>query len=112
MINLLQKRSLLPAIVFTFSKKRCEDYALSISNLDLSAGSSEKSEIHVFYERSLARLKDDDRGLPQLVRMKELLIRGIAVHHSGLLPILKEVVEILFMRGFIKVLFATETFAM
>lgn len=44
--------------------------------------------------------------------MKELCVRGFAVHHSGILPILKEVVELLFQRGFVKILFATETFAM
>jgi len=38
--------------------------------------------------------------------------RGVGVHHGGLLPILKEMVEILFGRGLVKVLFATETFAM
>ncbi|CAD6947079.1 unnamed protein product, partial [Tilletia controversa] len=44
--------------------------------------------------------------------MRELLSRGIGVHHGGLLPIVKGVVEILFQRGLVKVLFATETFAM
>jgi hypothetical protein len=44
--------------------------------------------------------------------MKDLLQRGIGVHHGGLLPILKEIVEILFSRQLAKVLFATETFAM
>ncbi len=44
--------------------------------------------------------------------MTELLKRGIGIHHSGVLPILKEVVELLFQRGFVKLLFATETFAM
>lgn len=44
--------------------------------------------------------------------MRDLLSRGIGVHHGGLLPIVKEVVEILFSRGVVKVLFATETFAM
>lgn len=44
--------------------------------------------------------------------MKDLLSRGIGVHHGGLLPILKEIVEILFSRQLAKVLFATETFAM
>jgi len=44
--------------------------------------------------------------------MRELLSRGIGVHHGGLLPLVKEVVEILFSRGVVKVLFATETFAM
>jgi antiviral helicase SKI2 len=44
--------------------------------------------------------------------MRDLLSRGIGVHHGGLLPIVKEVVEILFARGLVKILFATETFAM
>ena len=44
--------------------------------------------------------------------MQDLLKRGIGVHHSGILPILKEVVEMLFQEGCVKLLFATETFAM
>lgn len=44
--------------------------------------------------------------------MQEHCKRGFAVHHSGILPIIKEVVEILFQKGFVKILFATETFAM
>jgi superfamily II RNA helicase len=53
-----------------------------------------------------------DKKLPQIARMRDLLSRGIGVHHGGLLPIVKEVVELLFARGLVKVLFATETFAM
>ena len=63
-------------------------------------------------EKSLARLKTDDKQLPQIRRIRELLSRGIAVHHGGLLPIVKECVEILFAKTLVKVLFATETFAM
>lgn len=44
--------------------------------------------------------------------MREMLMRGIGVHHGGLLPIIKEMVEMLFARGLVKILFATETFAM
>ncbi|KAI8839115.1 antiviral helicase [Chytriomyces cf. hyalinus JEL632] len=111
-IGLLKKRGLLPVIVFSFSKRKCEEYANALVNLDLTAGSGEKSEIHVFIEKSLARLKGTDRQLPQVLRIRDLLSRGIAVHHGGLLPIIKEMVEILFTRGLVKVLFATETFAM
>ena len=53
-----------------------------------------------------------DRELPQLTKLQVILQKGIAVHHGDLLPIAKEVVEILFSDGLIKVLFATETFAM
>jgi superfamily II RNA helicase len=50
--------------------------------------------------------------LLQVLRIQELLQRGIGVHHAGLLPIVKEVVELLFCRGLLKLLFSTETFAM
>ena len=112
LITMLKTKKLLPVIIFSFSKKKCEDYSRSLANVDLTNGAAEKSEIHVFFERSVACLKGSDKELPQVLRMKELVSRGIAIHHGGLLPILKEVVEILFTRGLVKVLFATETFAM
>ena len=55
-------------------------------------------------------LPEADRELPQIKNILPLLKRGIGIHHSGLLPILKEIIEILFQEGFLKVLFATETF--
>ena len=51
------------------------------------------------------------KTLPQYHELEQLLLKGVAYHHSGLLPVLKEIVEILFGRGLLKVLFATETFA-
>ena len=57
-------------------------------------------------------LKGTDRELPQVRNIRESLKRGIGTHHGGLLPIVKEMVEMLFARGLVKVLFATETFAM
>lgn len=111
LVSHLRKEDLLPGCVFVFSKKRCEENADSLSNQDFS-NASEKSLIHMFIEKSLTRLKPEDRTLPQILRLRELLSRGIAVHHGGLLPIMKEVVEILFARSLVKVLFATETFAM
>ena len=57
-------------------------------------------------------LSDDDKHLPQVDNILPLLRRGIGIHHGGLLPILKEVVEILFQAGLVKVLFSTETFSM
>lgn len=107
----LRKEDLLPACIFVFSKKRCEDNADSLSSLDYCTA-AERSAIHMTIEKSIARLKPEDRELPQIRRIRELLSRGFAVHHGGMLPILKEVVEILFARGLVKVLFATETFAM
>eukprot|EP00963_Diacronema_lutheri_P011905 scaffold1501_cov352-Pavlova_lutheri.AAC.48 len=111
LIGMLKKKELLPAVFFVFSKKKCEGCAEKLESMDLSTG-AEKVEIHQFFDRCMSRLNEEDRKLPQLVRMKDMLKRGMAVHHAGLLPIVKEVVEILFCRGLIKVLFSTETFAM
>ncbi|KAL8939692.1 MAG: hypothetical protein Q9211_002621 [Gyalolechia sp. 1 TL-2023] len=111
LVQHLRKYELLPACIFVFSKKRCEENADALSNLDFCTA-SEKSAIHMTIERSIARLKPEDRRLPQIRRLRELLSRGVAVHHGGLLPIVKEIVEILFAKTLVKVLFATETFAM
>ncbi|KAF7833739.1 DExH-box ATP-dependent RNA helicase DExH11 isoform X2 [Senna tora] len=111
LINKLSKKSLLPVVIFCFSKNRCDKSADNMTGTDLTS-SSEKSEIRVFCDKAFSRLKGSDRNLPQVVRVQSLLRRGIGVHHAGLLPIVKEVVEMLFCRGVIKVLFSTETFAM
>ncbi|KIL00999.1 hypothetical protein PAXRUDRAFT_762342 [Paxillus rubicundulus Ve08.2h10] len=114
LLSHLQKKGLLPVVVFTFSKKKCEENAATLTNADL-CNSIEKSEVHVSMEKAFSRLKGSDKKLPQISKMRDLLSRGIGVHHGGLLPIVKEascVVEILFARGLVKILFATETFAM
>jgi len=111
LVQYLKKETLLPACIFVFSKKRCEENADALSNQDFCTA-TEKSAIHMIIEKSIARLKPEDRVLPQIVRLRDLLGRGIAVHHGGLLPIVKEVVEMLFAQTLVKVLFATETFAM
>lgn len=110
-VQYLRKEDLLPCCIFVFSKKRCEENADALSNIDY-CNATEKSAVHMTIERSIARLTPEDRVLPQILRLRELLSRGIAVHHGGMLPIVKEVVEILFAKGLVKILFATETFAM
>ncbi|ETV69679.1 hypothetical protein H257_14698 [Aphanomyces astaci] len=110
-IRLLQDKTLLPVVVFAFSKRMCEESANRLAGMDLSS-SSERSEIHVFCAASISRLQGTDQQLPQVLQVRDMLLRGIGVHHGGLLPILKEMVEILFGRGLVKVLFSTETFAM
>jgi antiviral helicase SKI2 len=108
---MLQQSQLLPVVSFTFSRKRCDDNINLLSNLDLNT-SSEKSKIHVFIQQSLAALNQEDKNIPQITLLTESLSRGIGVHHSGILPIMKEIIELLFQMSLIKVLFATETFAM
>ena len=63
------------------------------------------------FNNATAGLSEEDRALPQIEHILPLLKRGIGIHHGGLLPLLKEVIEILFQEGLIKVLFATETFS-
>ena len=63
------------------------------------------------FNSAIEMLSDEDKELPQIQHILPLLRRGIGIHHSGLLPILKETIEILFQEGLIKVLFATETFS-
>ena len=98
-------------MAFTLSRARCDTNANSLTSLDLTTN-MEKGDIHHFIAKCVARLKGPDRKLPQVVSLTELLKRGIGVHHSGILPILKEVVECCFAKGWVKLLFATETFAM
>ncbi|KAM6899889.1 superkiller complex protein 2 [Xenentodon cancila] len=111
LLHFLSQRQQTPVVAFTFSRTRCDENARSLESMDLTT-SIEKAEIHSFFQKSLSRLRGGDRQLPQIVLTRDLLKRGIAVHHSGILPILKEVIEMLFSRGLVKVLFATETFAM
>jgi superfamily II RNA helicase len=105
----LEKKELLPALFFVLSRKDCEKYAQKVESTLIT--SSEKAEaIHIWNYR-LRKNKVELEKLPQYHHVRSLIEKGIAFHHSGLLPILKEIIEILFSKGFIKVLFATETFA-
>ncbi|CAF5166538.1 unnamed protein product, partial [Rotaria magnacalcarata] len=72
----------------------------------------DKHYVAQFFRQALSRLNESDRQLQQVMNLQEMAKRGIAIHHSGVLPILRESVELLFQTGRIKVLFATETFAM
>lgn len=110
-IEMLKKKEKLPAICFTFSKKRIDENAQHLKSVDLNTA-MEKNDIYTFFQQSISKLKRSDQGLPQVMLMRDILMRGIGIHHSGILPILKEVVEMLFAMGLVKVLFATETFAM
>lgn len=99
-----------PVIVFAFSKRECEALALQMSKLEFNSDDEIQMVASVF-NNAISALSDDDRALPQIDHILPLLKRGIGIHHGGLLPILKEVIEILFQEGLIKVLFATETFS-
>jgi len=108
-LTLFQRQHLLPALFFVFSRKGCEDNAKKISHSFLDG--AQAAEVHAIMASHLHSFKSSLETLPQYHELKSLLVKGIAFHHSGLLPLLKEIVEILFGKGLIKVLFATETFA-
>lgn len=63
---MLEKKELLPAVAFTFSRKRCDDNINLLSSLDLNS-QSEKSEIHIFIQNSLLNLNKEDRDIPQVI---------------------------------------------
>ena len=101
-VKLIMDRNLDPVIVFSFSKKDCERFALALNDEDFT-DDVEKDLITQVFKNAIESLGEDDRKLPQVEAMLPLLKRGIGCHHGGLLPILKEIVEILFSEGLIKV---------
>lgn len=98
----------LPALFFVFSRKLCVDLAKKVSTSLID--SSDAAAVRHIVKFHLHRYPHLEKSA-QYHDLLSLLEKGVAYHHSGLLPVLKEIVEILFGRGFIKVLFATETFA-
>lgn len=109
-VRMIMTKNYNPVIVFSFSKRDCEALALQMSTMTFN-DESEKAMVSKVFNSALEMLSDEDKALPQIQHLLPLLRRGIGVHHSGLLPILKETIEILFQEGLIKVLFATETFS-
>jgi len=108
-VGWLHEQSAMPAIFFLFSRKRCEELATQIT-ASLIDGTQSAAALHIF-EFHLSRYRPSLETSGQYHALRTLITNGIAFHHSGLLPVLKEIVEILFSRGFIKLLFATETFS-
>ncbi|XP_038700399.1 DExH-box ATP-dependent RNA helicase DExH10-like isoform X2 [Tripterygium wilfordii] len=110
-VKMIMERKFQPVIVFSFSRRECEQHAMLMSKLDFNTP-EEKDDVEQVFRNAMLCLNEEDRNLPAIELMLPLLQRGIAVHHSGLLPVIKELVELLFQEGLVKALFATETFAM
>lgn len=105
LIEELNKKDMLPAIYFTFSRKKCDEYMEECSQLNL---------LNDFEKRRLTQIIDEYiLENPYLAKNKHLeyLYSGVASHHAGLLPAWKGLIEKLFQQGLIKVVFATETLA-
>lgn len=97
-----------PCIFFSFSRKKCEKYAHELARQKRFTSQSQRAEIAEYISKSTL---PEVKQMASYQRLRECLEKGVAYHHAGLLPNLKEIVERLFERGLISVLYATDTFA-
>ena len=111
-LTLLDDRKMLPAIFFIFSRNQCDEAARSCVDSGVRLTSEvEQMAIRTIVEDRLGGLDPADLavlGYDQFVRQLEA---GVAAHHAGMVPPMKEVVEACFIEGLVKVVFATETLA-
>jgi len=105
--------NMLPAICFVLSRKALEQCAKEITTNLLEDDSKVPYIVRRECEQIIRKLPNYQEylNLPEYLNMISLLEKGIAIHHAGIMPILREMVEMLFAKGYIKLLFATETFA-
>lgn len=107
------EHNMLPAICFVLSRKALEQCAKEITTSLLEDDSKVPYIIGKECEQIIRKLPNYQEylNLPEYLNMVSLLEKGIAIHHAGIMPILREMVELLFGKGYVKLLFATETFA-
>lgn len=104
----LNQSKLLPCILFVFSRKGCEEKAEELSFKNDFLTKEEKSIVIKTFNDCV---KQNFRQMESVKLLRRVIEKGIGIHHAGLLPGLKETVERLFAQGLVKVLYATETFA-
>jgi superfamily II RNA helicase len=109
----LRDHDMLPAIVFVFSRKNVEIFASEITIPLLEDDSKVPYIVRRECEQVLRKLPNfkEYLELPEYVRLVGLLEKGIGIHHSGMIPVLREIVELMISKRYIKMLFATESFA-
>ncbi len=111
--DLLRRHGLLPAIFFIFSRKGCDAAARTVVERGLRLASGQESEqITAYALAATSHLEDADLDVLGFSAWLELLSRGVAAHHAGMVPAMKEAVEHLFAMGLVKLVFATETLAL
>jgi ATP-dependent RNA helicase HelY len=113
LVELLDDEELLPAIVFIFSRVGCDAAVRQLleSGVRLTT-TAERQQIAAIMERHVSGLSSGDLHALNYDVFAESISRGVAAHHAGMLPTFKECVEEAFVRGLIKVVFATETLAL
>ncbi|MEW6101029.1 MAG: DEAD/DEAH box helicase [Candidatus Omnitrophota bacterium] len=109
LMNYLKAKEGLPCIYFVFGRRLAEELAWELKNFDF-LNNREKTEITFLYKSLCARF--DLKNEKSAQELYLLIQRGIAYHHAGMLPTLKEVIERLFTSRLLKVIFTTETFAL
>ena len=109
LIKHLLKEKRLPCLYFAFGRKRAEELAWEHEKYDFLTP-DEKVSAGEIYQKLSERF--DLKNEPSAIDMERLVRRGIAFHHAGMLPTLKEVIEQLFTSKLIKLIFTTETFAL
>lgn len=112
-VEILEDNDLLPAIFFIFSRvgcdaavRACHQYGVRLTTRE------EQAEIRYLVEEKTASIADEDLATLGYFEWLSGLERGVAAHHAGMLPAFKEVVEELFLRKLVRVVFATETLAL
>jgi ATP-dependent RNA helicase HelY len=112
-VHMLGEKNLLPAIFFVFSRAGCDQAVSQVlrSGIRLT-NADEREEIRDIVDERCRSILDEDLGVLGYWDWLDGLERGVAAHHAGLLPAFKEVVEELFQRKLVKVVFATETLAL
>ena len=109
----LRDRDMLPAIAFVFSRKHVELSAKEITVPLLEDDSKVSYIVRRECEQIIRKLPNfhEYLELPEYNDLVDLLEKGIGIHHSGMIPILREIVELMISKKYIKILFATESFA-
>jgi len=109
----LFENNMLPALCYVFSRKQLEICAKEMNTEILEDDSKVRYIVQKECEQIIRKLPNFEEylHLPEYVNLVNLLAKGVAIHHSGMMPILREIVEILFAKGYIKMLFCTETVA-
>nr|XP_027198031.1 helicase SKI2W-like [Dermatophagoides pteronyssinus] len=109
-VNFLDKSDRLPAVIFCFSRRKVENLAKDVRG-PLSYPRESKAKALQLFNQLVQTLSPEDQALPQVTLLRVTLEQGVALHHSGMIPILKDCVELLIIKKLILVVFATETFA-
>ena len=112
-VEKLEDLQLLPAIFFIFSRAGCDQAVINCRRAGIRLTSKEEQqEIRSLVEARCSSISDEDLDTLGYFEWLESLERGFASHHAGMLPAFKEVVEELFLRKLVRVVFATETLAL